>query len=107
MRARREPGESDGKRLLVGEVKLDRFLPDWTYKIALNGERLSQKKFPTWTVWLEVPLGGSIDLEVSVDRSEWQHCTAVSSHICPVVFRLLSFALSDMFVRETRVDMRK
>lgn len=63
--ARRVGDETGGKRLLVGEVRLDRHIPGWAYKISLNEERLPPKNDPKWTVRLEVPVGDCITLEAS------------------------------------------
>lgn len=60
----RTVSEAQGKTLLLGELSLKRFPKDMVYKISVNGENLPPKAVPQWTVWLEVPVGHSISLEV-------------------------------------------
>lgn len=57
-------GENQGKKLLVGEVRLDGYPRGWTFKVCVDGERLPPKRAPKWTMWLELPLGRNITLEV-------------------------------------------
>lgn len=67
----RATGEATGKKLLVGEVRLDRCISGggsgsgWVYKVLVNGERLPPKAVPKWAVWIEVPAGDTITLEVN------------------------------------------
>eukprot|EP00904_Undaria_pinnatifida_P005311 jgi/Undpi1/190/HiC_scaffold_1.g00187.m1 len=61
--------EAAGKKLVVGEVRLDHCFPGgarsgWLYKISVNGERLPPKAVPKWMVWMEMAPRNPITLEV-------------------------------------------
>ena len=67
--------EAAGKKLVVGEVRLDHCFPGgarsgWIYKVSVNGERLPPKAVPKWAVWMEMAPCNPITLEVSeTDRA--------------------------------------
>ena len=79
--------EVRGKTLLMGELSLNRYPEGWTYKIRINQDHdLPPKRVPRWTVWLELPVGDSVSLEVG-DRENM--CTTPNlgrMHYCRLCF---------------------
>ena len=96
--APRAIGEATGKKLLVGEVRLDRHTSPgdsggWLYKVSVNGQRLPPKAVPKWTVWLEVPAGDTITLEASTeDGGRW-------GGLVLLVIWLIHFVIKNDYVR--------
>lgn len=68
----RTVGEARGKRLLLADLRLDGYPTGggaWTYKVSVNQEHhLPPKRVPKWTVWLELPVGKNITLEVQQEE---------------------------------------
>lgn len=74
--------EVRGKTLLMGELSLNRYPEGWTYKIRINQDHdLPPKRVPRWTVWLELPVGDSVSLEVRDLNLGLMH-TPLSAVLC-------------------------
>eukprot|EP00752_Nemacystus_decipiens_P005386 g4883.t1 len=87
----RTVGEARGKTLLLGELSLHRFPKNLVYKMSVNGEHLPPKPVPKWTVWLELPVGDSIALEVFARESTPGHDQAAFATVGRKVFQPLDF----------------